>query len=208
MEDALVIWDKVQNMQLDLLIFVLFLFFAFKFKDVTDLLIKLSTLKTEKLKSAKELLDMSGDANSPEMDVVKELMRAHALRLAVGLVSDRGRDIYCRLFTRYGSVEMYSLHKTMQFITVKDGELFFDDSMLRKRKMVGFFVMLFVTFFLLYMSLTYRDMDGLNLSWLFSVFVIAELGGYMYFLMKTIPDDSEVRRVKVLLKNLNCKDFR
>ncbi|HGM5338220.1 TPA: hypothetical protein ACKP2J_002661 [Serratia marcescens] len=207
MEDALIIWDKVKNIQLDLLIFVLFLFFAFKFKDVIDVFIRLSTLKAEKLRTAKELLDVSGGVNSPEMDVVKELMRAHALRLAVGLVSDKGRDIYCRLFTRYGAVEMYSLHKTMQFITAKDGELFFDDSMLRKRKVVGFFIMIFVTFFLLYMSLTYKDMDGLNLSWLFSIFVITELGGYMYFLMKTIPDDSDVRRVKVLLKDLNCKDF-
>ncbi|HHQ6631936.1 TPA: hypothetical protein ACSTL1_003436 [Serratia fonticola] len=207
MEDAFKIWEKVKDIQLDLLLFVLVLFFAFKFKDITELFIRLSSLKTERLQSAKEMLELSDNGKTTEMKMIKELMRSHAVRVATNLISDKGRKLYCYLFVKFGLNELAGAHKLVHFVSIKDNGFFFDKSAINsKRWRVSTLMMLLVLTFI-YMSIVYTSSEGVNLSWLFRFVIVIMIGSYFYWWAKIMPDDIEVKNIERLLQEASVSEY-
>lgn len=206
MEEVFEAWDKIQNINIDFIVFVFVFVFVFKLKDFFELFFRFSTHRTEQLNAAKKLLEGSGYANSKEMNVVKSMMKSHAVKIATNLINKNYGNLYCYLFSK-STEEAYGLHKTISFIENNDDEFYFNDRELTKTRYVGVGMTLIIIFFTIFMSVRFKMLPDINLSWLFNSFVIVEVGFCLYWLVKVMPNDVEVRYTKKLLKKTNVDEF-
>jgi len=207
MEDIFKVWDKIQNIKIDFIVFVFFIIFIFKFKDFFELFFRFSTHRTEQLNAAKNLLENSGLSGSKEMVMVKSMMKYHAVKIATNLMSEKYGNLYCYLFSKCTEEEMYGLHKTVSFVETKGNAFYFNDRALAKRRYTGILVALIIIGITLYMRVIFKISPGINLSWLFSSFIIFEMGFFFYWWVKILPDDIAVKYTKQLLEKTKIDEF-
>lgn len=207
MESVFGIWGKVKDISPDLLFFIVFLFFIFKFKDISDLLIRCGSLKIERLKSAKELLELAGYGQTSEMAMIKEMMHSHAIRLATGIISDKGRNLYCYLFSLHGSEKMLGIQRSVRFVGVENGGFHFDEKAFRKYKWEGITTFILITIVFVLLASYFKRSDGINFSWLFGLLAILDLGVAFYWCIVKIPEGKDIKNLKKLLEEANVADY-
>ncbi|MDO6407225.1 hypothetical protein [Pantoea phytobeneficialis] len=207
MDDIFSIWDKIQKINIDFIIFVFVVIFVLKFKDLFELLFKYSTHRTEQLNLAKKLLEESGYADSKEMVMIKRMMKYRAVKIATNLINDKYGNLYCYLFSKCTEEEMHGLHKTVPFVEGNGNEFHLNDRALTKRRSTGILLSVALVFLTIYMSIIFKTSPSINLNWLFSSFIILEVGFFFYWWAKIMPDDIEVKYTKQLLKKTNIDEF-
>lgn len=207
MEDIFKLWDKIQSINIDFIIFVFLIFFIFKFKDIFELLFNYSTHRTEQLNTAKKLLEDSGYSESKEMVMIKKMMKYRAIKISTNLINEKYGNLYCYLFSKCTEEEMHGLHKTVPFIYIKDNDFYFNDRALMKRRLTGVILAIAIISFNIYMNIIFKEPTGINLSWLFNSLIIIEATFVFYWLVKIIPNDIEVKNTKKLLKKNNVDEF-
>ncbi|MGU3522598.1 hypothetical protein ACLBW2_05785 [Enterobacteriaceae bacterium C23F] len=201
------VWDKIQNINLDFMIFVFSIVFIIKFKDVFDLLFRCSVFRTEQLNSAKKLLEDSGCEDSKEMTLVKAMMKNRAIKIATGLKSDKHGDLYCYLFSRSNDSDVGGLHKVIPFVEIKRDGYFFNSNELRKKRLVGIVVTLIGIGALVYLNIALKETPELNFSWLFNSLILILVMLFVNWFSRIMPDDIDVRNVKQLLGKINADNF-
>lgn len=206
-ENIIESWDKIKNIEYDFLIFILLIIFIFKIKDIVDLFFQISKFKTDKLKSSLELLEVSKESNKNEIEMVKSMMRLHAIRISASLYSNKCVELYCYLFQKVGVTNMQGVNKTIEFITINDNTFIFDDKALKKRRCSAILVTIISIAWFIAMSLFYNGNDGINFSWLFKLLSLIIIAMCIYVFIKVIPNDLEVVKIKGLLLNTNVNEF-
>ncbi|GEM_PF-4838953 len=207
MEGLFKIWDKIQNINIDFIIFVFVIIFIFKFKDIFELSFKHSTHRTDQLNAAKKLLEDAGYTDSKEMKMIKTMMKTRAVKIATNLISERHGNLYCYLFSKCIEEEVMGLHKVLPYIDTQDDDFSFDDNALRKRRVTGVILIMMIIAFNLYMNIIFKDSPDINLSWFFNSLIIIEVIIAFHWWANIMPNDVEVKNIKKLLKKSSVKEF-
>ncbi|PWC11088.1 hypothetical protein B4923_14415 [Brenneria roseae subsp. americana] len=207
MEDLFKIWDKIQSINIDFVIFIFVVIFILKFKDIFELIFRYSTHRTEQLNAAKKLLEDSGYANSKEMAMIKVMMKYHAIKIATSLINEKHGNLYCYLFSKCTEDEMHGLHKVVPFIEIKDNQFYFNDNALMKKKLAGGIIIFVIICINIYISTMFKGELDINLSWLFYSLIIIEAIFAFYWWAKIMPDDIEVKNTKQLLEKTDIDEF-
>lgn len=207
MENLFKIWDKIQSLNIDFIIFVFIIIFIFKFKDIFELLFKHSTHRTDQLNAAKKLLEDAGYADSKEMKMIKTMMKTRAVKIATNLISEKHGSLYCYLFSKCIEEEISGLHKTLPYIDTSDDNFSFNDSALRKRRVTGVIVIMMIICFNIYMNILFKNSPDINLNWLFNSLIIIEVIFAFHWWANILPNDVEVKNIKELLKKTSVKEF-
>lgn len=211
-EDFFKAWDKLSSIKPDFILFIGFVFFVFKFKDVIDCYHKIKRHHSEQLKEAKLLLELSGNSSSHDMDIINNRLRGAALSLATNGVKDRYRALCYYLMHLSAKEELHiddSIFKCIRFIDVGENKLIFNkkayESWLRMCIcifVVGGFLLLFLG------SNGWGYTAGqFNIAWLMNVIttLFMVLSGYVFLFLK--PDSSDIKVVNVLLSKSSASQF-
>ncbi|MBN3344560.1 hypothetical protein H5A44_19265 [Pectobacterium brasiliense] len=207
MEEVFKVWNDIQSINIDFIIFVFIIIFVLKFKDIFELLFKYSAHRTEQLNTAKKLLEDSGYADSNEMIMIKKMMKSRAVKITTNLISEKYAKFYCYLFSKCTEEEKSGLHKVVPFIDTKDDEFYFNDNNLRKRRLTGVFLALIIIAFSIYMNIIFKGVSDMNISWLFNSLAIIEALFAFHWWINIMPNDIEVKRIKELFKKTNMHEF-
>ncbi|MEQ9875384.1 hypothetical protein ABRP91_16225 [Pectobacterium brasiliense] len=207
MEEVFKVWNDIQSINIDFIIFVFIIILILKFKDIFELLFKYSTHRTEQLNTAKKLLEDAGYADSNEMIMIKKMMKSRAVKITTNLISEKYAKFYCYLFSKCTEEEKSGLHKVVHFIDTKDDEFYFNDNNLRKRRLTGVFLALIIIAFSIYMNIIFKGVSNMNISWLFNSLAIIEALFAFHWWINIMPNDIEVKRIKELFKKTNMHEF-
>lgn len=207
MGDLFGFWGKFQNVRVDFIIFALLVIFIFKFKDIFDVYFKFKSHKTEALKSAKDLLELSGGVDSKEMVMVNKMMELHAIKLATGVINDKYGKIYCYLFSKCKDERIYGLHKTVPFVTIDGAGFSFNKKSLRNKRLNGVGISFAFALLMIYMSYIYGNIAGVNFSWFFQTMLVIELGILFCWWVRILPDDIQVKSTIDLLMKTSVEEF-
>lgn len=211
-DDLFRFWDKLSSVKPDLILFIGFVFLVIKFKDVSDLYFKIKFKRADEYKEAKKLLELSGYADTRDMQIVNDGLRGVALTLITNGVDVKYRKLCYYLMYVASEKEKHintSIFKCLQFIESNGDRFYFNDGAYTKWQVRAFIVALVLSItMLLAGNYDYGNAYSVfKISWVMNVsFVIFFISfAYLFFVKK--PDSGDIKVVKDLLSTSNIADF-
>ncbi|MFP8466884.1 MULTISPECIES: hypothetical protein [Enterobacteriaceae] len=211
-EDFFKAWDKLSSIKPDFILFIGFVFLVFKFKDVLDCYYRIKCHRSEQLKEARLLLELSGNLNSHDMKIINSLLRGAALSLATNGVKERYRDLCYYLMHLSAKEELHiddSIFKCIRFIDVTENKIVFNKDAFDSWLRTCIFIFVMVGFFLLFFGYNGWGFTAgqFNIAWLMNVIttLFMVLSAYVFLFLK--PDSGDIKMVDLLLSKTSVVDF-
>ncbi|OON41416.1 hypothetical protein BTJ39_05490 [Izhakiella australiensis] len=210
-DDFFKLWDKLSSVKPDFILFVGFLFLIFKFKDVVEVYFRIKLNKSMQLREAKSLLELSGHADSKDMEVINNRLRGAALSLITNGVKERHRTLcyyLMHLSAERGDSIDSAIYKCIAFIASDAERFYFNQQQFNQWQIKSVIIALLIGLMMLIASsFGWGDSGAFKLSWLMNAMTVWFFVSLGWIFLFTKPDSGDITLVTNLLADASVADY-